>query len=117
MWNAVSTAAMVLLAVAALDDVTTDSAVSFPLERMALVTCAVWFSVVAWRLWQQGHRVLGGLSFGIVTIGALIQPSIGPGTAPMQLGYLATVGALAWFLFVAAVLLAFAWRTRPRHAS
>lgn len=115
--DAVITFAVVVLAVLALDDVTTDSARSFPLERTALAGCAVWFFVVAWRLWRQGHRVLGGLSFGLVTIGALAQPTIGPGTVPMQLGYLATVGALAWFLLVAGVLAAFAWRPRRSHAA
>ena len=118
--DAVITLAMVVLAVLALDDITTDSAPSFPLERTALVACAVWFSVVAWRLWRQDHRVLGALSFGLVTILALAQPTIGPGTILTQLGYLgylATVGALAWFLFVAGVLAAFARRARRSHAT
>lgn len=115
--DAVVTSALVVLAVLALDDITTDSARTFPLERTALAGCAIWFSVVAWRLWRQGHRVLGVLSFGLVTIGALVQPTIGPGTVPMQLGYLATVGALAWFLLVAGVLAGFAWRPRRGHAS
>ena len=115
--DAIITLAAVVLAVLALDDITTDSAQSFPLERTALVLCAVWFSIVAWRLWRQGHRVLGALSFGLVTIGALAQPTIGPDRAPMQLGYLATVGALAWFLLVAGFLAAFAWRLRHSHAA
>ena len=112
--DAVITFAAVGLAVAALDDITTDSAQSFLFERAALAVCAVWFFAVASRLWRQGHRLLGGLSFGLVTIGALAQPTIGPDTAPMQPGYLATVGALAWFLLVAGILAAFAWR--PRHS-
>jgi hypothetical protein len=111
--DAVITLAVVVLAVLALDDITTDSARSFPLERAALAGCAVWFSVVAWRLWRSGHRVPGVFSFGLVTVGALAQPTIGPGTVPMQLGYLATVGALAWFLVLAGVLAALA--RRPRH--
>jgi hypothetical protein len=115
--DAVVTLAGVLLAVLALDDITTDSAQSFPLERTALAACAVWFSIVAWRLWRQGHRVLGVLSFGLVTIGALVQPTIGPGTDPMQIGYLTTVAALAWFLLVAGLLAAFAWRPKRSHAA
>ena len=114
--DAVITFALVVLAVLALDDITTDSARSFPLERTALAGCAVWFSVVAWRLWRHGYRVLAVLSFGLVAVGALAQPTIGPGTVPMQLGYLATVGALAWFLVVAGVLAAFARRPPHRHA-
>lgn len=115
--DAVITFAVVVLAVLALDDITTDSARSFPLERTALAGCAVWFAMVAWRLWRQGHRVLGVLSFGLVTSGALAQPTIGPGTLPMQFGYLATVGALAWFLLMAAVLAGLAWRPRRSHAA
>jgi len=115
--DAVITFAVVVLAVLALDDITTDTARSFPLERTALVGCAVWFLVVAWRLWRQGHRVLGVLSFGLVTIAALAQPTIGPGTVPMQFEYLATVGALAWFLLVAGVSARSAWRPKHSHAA
>ena len=115
--DGVITLAVVVLAVLALDDITTDSARSFPLERTALAVCAVWFSVVAWRLWRHGHRVLGVLSVGFVTIGVLAQPTIGPGTVPLQLGYLATVWALAWFLLVSGVLAVLAWRPRHSHAA
>jgi hypothetical protein len=115
--DAAITLAMVVLAVLALDDITTDSARTFPLERSALAVCVVWFSVVAWRLWRHGHRVLGVLSFGLVTIGAVAQPTVGPGTVPMQLGYLATVGALAWFLLMAGVWTVFAWRPKHSHAA
>jgi len=115
--DAVITFAVVVLAVLALDDITTDTAPSFALERTALVGSAVWFLVVAWRLWRQGHRVLGVLSFGLVTIAALAQPANGPGTVPTHVGYLATVGALAWFLLVAAGWAALAWRPRHSHAA
>ena len=115
--DAVITLAVVVLAVMALDDITTDSAQSFPLERTMLAASAVWFAAVSWRLWRQGHRVLGALSFGFVTIGTLAHPTIGPGTVLGYLGYFATVGALAWFLLVAGVLAAFGWRPRPGHAA
>jgi hypothetical protein len=115
--DAVVTFALVVLAVLGLDDITTDSARTFPFERTALAGCAVWFSVVAWRLWRQRHRVLGVLSFGLVTIGALVHPTIGPGTVPMELGYLATVGAVAWLLLMAGGLAGFAWRSRRGHAA
>jgi hypothetical protein len=115
--DAVVTMAVIFMAYAALDDITTDSAVSFPVERTALVLCVLWFSMVAWRLWQHGHRVLGAVSFGFVTIAAMIQPWIGRGMAPTPYAYLATFGTLAWFLFVAGALALFAWQPRPRHAS
>jgi sterol desaturase/sphingolipid hydroxylase (fatty acid hydroxylase superfamily) len=115
--DAIVTVAVIFLAVAALDDITTDSAVSFLFERTALVGCALWFAVVAWRLWRSGHRVLGGLSFALVALGALMQPAVGPGLAPTKFAYLATVGALAWFLVMAGTLAVFAWRPSHRHAS
>jgi hypothetical protein len=115
--DAVITFAVVVLAVLALDDITTDTALSFPLERTALVGCAAWFLVVAWQLWRRGHLLLGVVSFGLVTIAALAQPAIGPGTVPMQFGYLVTVGTLAWFLLVAAGLAGSAWRLKRSHAA
>ena len=114
--DAAITLAVVVLAVMALDDITTDSARSFPLERTMLAASTVWFFVVAWRLWRQGHRVLGALSFGLAATAALAQPTIGPLTAPLQPGYLATLLALAWFLLLAGVLAALAWRLKRRHA-
>jgi hypothetical protein len=117
MRDAVITFAVVLLAVLALDDITTDTAPSFPLERTVLALCALWFLVVAWRLWRQGHRLFGLLSFGLVAIAALAQRAIGPGTVPLEFGYVATVGTLAWFLLVAAVFATFAWRLRSSHAA
>ena len=117
MLDALITVAVVVLAVLALDDITTDTAASFPLERTALVGCGIWFLVVAWQLWRRGHRVLGALSFGLVTTAALAQPAIGPDTVPMQFGYLATLGTLAWFLLVGALLAGLAWRPGRRHAA
>ena len=114
--DAVITVAVGLFAVAAIDDITTDSAVSFPLERTALLGCAIWFCVVASRLWRHGHRALGGVSFALVAIAAMMQPWVGQGITPTPLAYFAyfaTVGTLAWFLFVAAALAMLAWR--PKH--
>lgn len=115
--DAVITLVVVVLAVLALDDITTDTAQSFAFERTALAGCAVWFFVMARRLWQAGHRVLGGLSFALVAIGALAQSAIGPDTVPTHAAYVATVAALAWFLTVAAILGASALRARRSHAA
>jgi len=116
--DAVISFALVVLAVGALDDITTDSASSFPLERTALAGCAVWFAVVAWRLWRQGHRVLGLVSLVMVTTAALAQPAIGRGTTALQVvAYLATLGAIAWFLLLAGLLGVFAWRSAHSHAA
>lgn len=113
------TVAVVLLAVAALDDITTDNATAFPLERTALVGCGVWFLLLASRLWRQGHRTLGVLSLTFLAGAALAQPWVGQGIAPTQLAhlsYLVTVAALAWFLALAGILAGFAWWPAHRAA-
>jgi hypothetical protein len=99
----------VVLAFLALDDITTDRATSFTLERVSLAGCAGWFLYVAWRFWQQGQRLPALLSFGLVAIGALANPAIGQDPAPNPLAYLATIAGLAWFLLVAAMLAGAAW--------
>ncbi len=113
------TVAVVLLAVAALDDITTDKATAFPLERTALVGCGLWFLLLASRLWREGHRTLGVLSLTFLTGAALAQPWVGQGIAPTQLAhlsYLVTVAALAWFLALAGILAGFAWWPAHRAA-
>jgi hypothetical protein len=113
------TVAVVLLAVAALDDITTDNATAFPLERSMLVGSGLWFLLLASRLWRQGHRTLGVLSLTFLTGAALAQPWVGQGIAPTPLAYLAylvTVAALAWFLVVAGVLAAIVWRPTRQPA-
>ena len=105
--DAIIALAAVAVAWLALDDITTDTAGGFPLERIALLGCAAWFVVVAWRLVQQQRRILGVLSLGLAAAGALAQWAIGPGTVPsVRFEYLATVGGLAWFVMMAAILAA-----------
>jgi len=107
----------VVLAFLALDDITTDQATSFTLERVALAGCAGWFLYIAWRFWQQGQGLLALLSFGLVAIGAFANPAIGQDPAPNPLAYLATIAGLAWFLLVAGMLAGAAWfRTNHRPA-
>ena len=116
--DAVVTLAAVAVACLALDDITTDAAGNFPLERAALLGCGSWFAVVAWRLVQQGHRVLGVASVGWGAVGVLVQQAIGPGTVPsMRLEYLATVGGLTWFVVLAAILMGFAVCPRRRYSA
>lgn len=113
------TLAVVMLAVAALDDITTDTATAFPLERTALVGCGIWFLLVAMRLWRQGHRLIGVLSLTFLAAAALAQPMVGQGIAPTPLAYVAyfvTVAALAWFLALAGTLAGFAWRQTRQAA-
>ena len=115
--DAVITFVAVVLAFAALDDITTDRDTSFTFERVALAGCAAWFLFVAGRFWQQGQRVPAMLSFALVAVGAFANPAIGQDRAPNQLAYLATIAGLAWFLLVAGMLAGAAWfRTNSRPA-
>ena len=116
--DALVTLGAVGLAFAALDDITTDrSTGNFLPERILLAACAAWFAFVAARLIRERHRILGGLSLGVLALGAAVQPGVGPGQAPMwfkYFAYAATVGALAWFVVLAGLLTWLAWREKPR---
>jgi hypothetical protein len=109
-WSAAITFLAVLLAFAALDDITTDRDTSFAFERLALAGCAGWFLFVARQLWQRGQRMLGLVSVGLVALAAILHPAIGTVLAPnpssflAPVAHLATVAAMAWFLLVAGML-------------
>ena len=92
---AVLTTVAVVLALLALDDITTDTATSLTFERLALAGCAVWCVIVACRLVWQGRRGLGAISLGVIALCAWAQPAIGPDTAPGQVEYLVTIGGVA----------------------
>ena len=47
--DALISVAALLLAFAALDDITTDTATSFTYEYIALVACAMWFAALGLR--------------------------------------------------------------------
>ena len=99
------TVVAVVLAFAALDDITTGSETDFQTEWVALAACGVWCGTLAWRLMHSGRRVLGILSLGVVAAGTLVLAT-GSGTVPSLPRYITLVASLAWFLAVAAVLLA-----------
>jgi hypothetical protein len=116
--DAALTFVAVVLAFLAFDDITTDRASSFLVERSVLAGCGLWFASLALRFVQQGRRALGLLSLGIVVAAAVAQRRIGPGTIPdMAPEYLATVLALAWFLLVSGMLAVQATRSAARHAA
>jgi hypothetical protein len=117
--QAIITIVVVALAVAALDDITTDKAEAFTLERLMLAGSALWFLLLSSRLWREGHRTLGVLSLTFLAGAALAQPWVGQGIAPTPLAYLSylvTVAALAWFLALAGILAGFAWWPAHRAA-
>jgi hypothetical protein len=109
MMRPILTGAAVVLAVLALDDITTDNAARFPLERTMLVVCATWFGFVAWRLVRERHRIAGAVSCCVLALGVIVQPSVGPGISPTRLEYLATVGTLIWFAGMAGAMARRAW--------
>jgi hypothetical protein len=79
-----------VLAFLALDDITTDNATSFAYERVALIACAGWFTVVSWQL-------------------VPISQDMGPAGWPVH--GTALLG-LAWFTALAGVLAWLGWRAR-----
>jgi hypothetical protein len=115
--GALVTLGAVGLAFMALDDITTDrSTGNFLPERILLAACAAWFAFVGARLIRERHRILGGLSLGVLALGAAVQPGVGPGLAPMWFKYVAygaTLGALGWFVVLAGLMTWSAWRGKP----
>ena len=77
--DAVVTIAALLLVFAAFDDITTDSATSFPLEYTILAASAVWLLFIAVRLMRRGHGLLGGISLLALASAVWGQRAIGPG--------------------------------------
>ena len=51
------TLAAMVMALLALEDITTDNATQFPLEYRILAVCAVWLLFVAWATFRSGSRV------------------------------------------------------------
>ena len=116
--RAFMTLCAVVVAFLALDDITTDDASTFVFEGLALALCSLWFAHVAYQLWRGHRRSLALVSAGVLALAVLAQRGIGPNTVPrVQFEYVATVGALVWFLAVAAVLAASAWRSGSSHAA
>jgi hypothetical protein len=103
----VGTLFAVLLAFAALDDITTDNATSFALEYAVLVACCVWCLVVILGLLNSRRRILAATSAAILAGALWGQRAIGPGTDPSwRPEYVATVSAVIWFLVLSLLLIA-----------
>ena len=107
--------AAVVMAFLALDDITTDNATAFPVERTALGVCGVWFVFVAFRLWQRRHRLFAVVSLAMVVGVGFAQPFIGPGTVPGYAAYLATIAGLLWFVGISLFLTWWGWKKGSRR--
>jgi hypothetical protein len=80
-------------------------------EYAFLCACAAWFAYVAVSLSRAGHWALGGTSFAALAAGVWGQREIEPGiTAGLWPSYLATVGAMLWFLVLSGALAVMSWR-------
>jgi peptidoglycan/LPS O-acetylase OafA/YrhL len=112
-FHAVLTCGVVLVALLALDDITTDSSTTFALERAAVIACGVWFAFIARQLWRQGRRGLAVVSAALLGLAAVAQPGIRPGVSSGQFGLVVTWIALVWFLIVAGVMGSHRIRRKP----
>lgn len=107
----------VVVAVLALDDITTDNDTNLGFERFALLCCWTWLAVVAARLMRE-HRTLGLISVGLLGFAAPFLGAIGPGIQPgLSLEYVVTLAFLMWFTGLSVYLAAPGWRIRRRPAA
>ena len=114
--DALITIAVVFLAFAAFDDITTDNARTFPAEHGALFLCCAWVVALAARLVRDGYRGLGLTSFVVLAVAVWGQRAVGPGTIPSSdPHYLGVSAALGWFAVLAAILLVAGWRLHPER--
>jgi hypothetical protein len=104
----------VLLAFAALDDITTDTDTNFTVEWVALGVCAAWLSVVSWRLLRDEHQWLAVVSAVALVVAVGAGVTLRFGTAPFRGEYLATMAALMWFVGLSGIL-AFRALRLPRY--
>lgn len=112
--DAVLTFTAVLIAFAAFDDITTDTALTFTFEWLGLGVCAAWLLTVSWRLRRGEHPWLGSVSVIALVVAVGAGSTIRPGIDPFRVEYLATIAGLIWFLGLGAILTTRAWRL-PQH--
>ena len=115
--DAAVTLATVLLAFAAFDDITTDTATTFTFEWVGLAVCGVWLLMVSWRLLRSEHWWLGSVSIVALVAAVGAGSAIRPGTGPFQIEYLTTAAGLLWFLALVGILTGQAWRRADQHAA
>ena len=110
------TVGVLLLAFAAVDDITTDDATAFPLEYSILVVCVVWLLFLGWNLLRSRHRFLGGMSVLAAGGSVWAQRAIGRGIVPDLWPVVVITGAYLWFWTLSLTLLWWGWRSHQRGA-
>jgi hypothetical protein len=116
--EAAVTIALVVLAMLALDDITTDNSNGFKPEYTLLVACGAWWLFLVFQLWKQGYRRLGTAS--MVAIAAAVwvaSDGLGQtrdgGWSVFWPEYTVMLVAWLWFLTLAIVLIALRRRVTP----
>ena len=102
--DATVTLATNLLAFAAFDDITTDTATTFTFEWVGLAVCGAWLLIVSWRLLRSEQRWLGSISVVALVAAVGAGSAIRPGTGHFPIEYLTTIAALLWFLGLVGIL-------------
>lgn len=111
-WRGAISIVWLLLSWAALDDITTDNANSFPLEYSILIAAGMWFAALGVWLLLNRRTLSGVCSIVALALGMVAFTSLPhhyqPATFTNLLGYV----PVAWFLGITVWLLAAAER-RP----
>lgn len=104
------TLAALYLVWAAFHDITHGEA-DVTTEYAFLCVCAAWLAYVSVSLIRARQWALGSVSLAALAAAVWGQREIGPGiTATLSPAYLATLGAVLWFLMLSAILAFLSWR-------
>jgi hypothetical protein len=111
------TLAVLMLAWAALDDITTDNSTDFTVEYIILSAAAMWLFALGVRLIRSGQAALGIASLVFLAGAVWGQRRIGPGTIPSLKHSIAILAAFAWTLGLTVTLFRRGWVLRPGRES
>lgn len=112
------TIGLVVLALLALDDITTDNSTGFRPEYTLLAACGAWCLFLAYDLLKRGYRRLGTISM-VALASAVWVASDGlghtrdGGWSVFWPEYAVMLGAWLWFLALAIVLISLGRRVTP----
>ncbi len=105
-WRGATSIVWLVLSWAALDDITTDNATSFPLEYGILIGAGIWFAALGVWLLVKRRTLSGACSILAVALGLLAFRSLPHHYQPASFVNLLGYASLAWFLGTTVWLLA-----------
>lgn len=111
-WRGCLSFVVLLLTWAALDDITTDNANSFPVEYALLVLSGIWFGSVAACLLGRRRTVAG-----IISVVALVAAVVAFWSLPHHYSASSRVSQLGWFPLAWFFALAVGMAVRPWSAN